>query len=76
MQAIVTIFKAELIGKETVESQLHAISSEVKQVGDAFIYSPNPGKLFEFLNIVRAHQIAYGTHVNSAIEDASNRSDV
>lgn len=76
MRAIITIFKAEFTGKEDIGMQLTILCDEVKEVGDAYVYSTRPGKLFEFLNIVKTHHIAYGTHVNSAINDSSNRADL
>lgn len=76
MKAIITIFKAEFIAKEEITSQLKPLCDEVKEVGDAFIYSTKPGKLFEFLSVVKANNIAYGTHVNSSITDSSRRADI
>jgi hypothetical protein len=68
MKAIVTVFKRELEEREYVKVQLDVLCSDVKEVGQAIIYSPAGGKLVEFLSVLRFHKIAYGTHFDSKEE--------
>jgi hypothetical protein len=67
VRAIITIFKAEFVGKQQINSLLMDMCTQVKDVEDASIYSPKSGRLFEFLNILRDNKIAYGTHFNTAL---------
>jgi hypothetical protein len=72
MTAIVTIFKEELKDKEAIASQLKSLANDFQEVGEAYTYSPKPGKLYEFLNIAKEFKIAYGTHFNTALTDPSS----
>jgi hypothetical protein len=65
MNAIVTIFGSELNNKEYVTVQLEKLSVDSRKVGNALIFSPQPGKLFEFLSVLRFHKVAYGTHFDT-----------
>jgi hypothetical protein len=65
MNAIVTIFNSELKEKKYITIQLESLCTEVKKVGNAWIFSPNPGKLFEFLSVLKFHKVAYGTHFDT-----------
>jgi hypothetical protein len=67
MNALVTVFKVELEDKPEIKSQLLNLSDETREVSGAFIFSPQSGKLFEFLSILKSHNIGYGTHFNSKI---------
>jgi hypothetical protein len=66
MQAIITVFKTEFEGKEHIASRLKDMVDEVRLMSGAYILSPNPGKLFELLNILKENKITYGTHFDSA----------
>lgn len=68
MKAIVTVFKTELKQREFAEIQLHSLCKEVKEVGQAVIFSPLDGKLVELLSVLRFHKIAYGTHFDTRDE--------
>jgi hypothetical protein len=68
MNAIITVFKIEFKDKKEIEILLPEMSDEVKEISDAFIYSPKPGKLMQFLSILKNHKIAYATHFNSRLE--------
>jgi hypothetical protein len=65
MQAIITVFRAEFEGKDDVKSRVSELTEDLKIVGDAYIFSPRPGKLFDLLNILRNNRITYGTHFNN-----------
>lgn len=67
MRAIVTIFKSEFEGKEGIANAIIAVS-ETKDIGEAFVLIPQPGKLFELLNLLKDNNIQYGTHFNSVNE--------
>jgi hypothetical protein len=69
MQAIITVFKIELIDKSHVIDMINTLTLDLKEVGDAYIFSPKPGKLFELLNLLRDNHIVYGTHFNTANPD-------
>lgn len=69
MKAIVTVFKSELKDREFVTNQLLANCQEVREVGDAIIFSPKSGSLVEFLSILRFNKIAYGTHFDTKEKD-------
>ena len=65
MKAIVTVFLEEFEGKSDAFSQLSEMSSEARQVGNAQIFFPIQGRLFEFLTVLKSQRIAYGTHFAS-----------
>ena len=65
MTAIITIFEIEFAGKEEVSRKVEQLSSDVKKIEGACIYSPRSGKLMEFLTILRENKISYGTHFNT-----------
>ena len=65
MTAIITIFEIEFAGKEEVSRKVEQLSSDVKKIEGAYIYSPKSGKLMEFLSVLRENKIAYGTHFNT-----------
>lgn len=67
MKALITIFKTELAGKN-VDELLHGLYDDVTDIGDALIYRPSSGKLFQFLNVLRVEKIAYGTHFDTSNE--------
>jgi hypothetical protein len=69
MKAIVTVFKSEFHEREFVTRELLAKCQEVREVGDAVIFSPKPGALVEFLSILRFNKIAYGTHFDTREKD-------
>lgn len=65
MNAIVTIFESELTDRAFLLTKLESLCSDVKQVGNAYVYSPSPGKLFEFLSVLKFHKVSYGTHFHT-----------
>jgi hypothetical protein len=65
MNAIVTIFTSELKEKQYITPQLEKLCTEARKVGNACIFSPAPGKLFEFLSVLKFHKVAYGTHFDT-----------
>lgn len=68
VKAIITIFKTEFTGKDS--RCLDGLYDDVKDIGDVMIYRPARGKLFEFLNVLRANKIAYGTHFDSLSDES------
>ena len=68
MKAIVTIFKGELEGKTQLQERLTRMAVEIQEVNDAYIYIPKAGSLMEFLMILKANKISYGTHFDT-LED-------
>ena len=68
MKAIVTVFKRELEGKDQLQERLLRLILETQEVGDAFIYRPKSGSLMEFLLLLKANKISYGTHFDT-LED-------
>lgn len=70
MQAVITIFSSELEGKD-YKTLLSDQYDSVTEFEGALIFKPKGGKLFEFLNVLREHKIAYGTHFNSSEQDPS-----
>jgi hypothetical protein len=66
MRAIITVFKDELTTKPLILNSIREMSSDVSEVGDAFTFSPKPGKLFELLNLLKNSAVAYGTHFHVA----------
>ncbi|HEY0742567.1 MAG TPA: hypothetical protein VGD40_13925 [Chryseosolibacter sp.] len=68
MKAIVTIFKGELEGKTELRDRLRRMAGETQEVSEAYIYRPKSGSLMEFLLILKANRIAYGTHFDT-LED-------
>jgi|SRR5690606_20487584 len=62
MQAIITIFESELLEKDRVVEQLMLLCEDVKQVTNALVFAPIPGKLFELLTILRDNRIEYRAH--------------
>jgi hypothetical protein len=73
MNAIVTIFAIELNDKQYLVPQLEKLCSESRKVGSAYIFSPMPGKLFEFLSVLKFNKVAYGTHFDTKEVAVSNR---
>lgn len=65
MNAIVTIFNSELSNKQYIVPQLEKLCSESRKVGNAYIFSPAAGKLFEFLSVLKFNKVAYGTHFDT-----------
>lgn len=65
MKAIVTVFRRELEDKEHLQDRLKNMSVEVKEVGEAFIFSPRAGVLMEFLLILKTNKVSYGTHFDT-----------
>ena len=65
MNAIVTIFCSELNEKVNITNQLEKLSTDTRKVGNAYIFNPKPGKLFEFLSVLKFHKVAYGTHFDT-----------
>lgn len=65
MRAIVTVFKSELRQREFVKGQLQGLCKEIQETDDATILTPKEGNLLEFLNVLRFHKIAYGTHFDN-----------
>lgn len=68
MKAIVTIFKGELEGKVELQERLSRLTQERQEVSDAYVYKPRPGSLMEFLLLLKANRISYGTHFDT-LED-------
>lgn len=68
MKAIVTIFKGELEGKTELQERLARMAVEMQEVGEAYVYRPKSGSLMEFLLILKANKIAYGTHFDTLEE--------
>ena len=66
MRATITVFKEELSGKTEILEIIKGSSTDLKEIGDAYIFSPKPGKLFELLNLLRDHKIIYGTNFNTS----------
>jgi hypothetical protein len=64
MNAIITVFKSES-GARGLHRGLSKISKEVMELSDAFIYNPEPGRLLEFLSLLKENKIAYGTHFDT-----------
>jgi hypothetical protein len=60
--AIIIIYKIELNHKEEVKKSLQELCTDIREAGEAFIYSPRSGRLMEFLTFLRENKIAYGTH--------------
>ncbi len=65
MKAIVTIFKGELEGKTQLVERLTRMAEETQEVSDAYIFRPKSGSLMEFLLILKANKISYGTHFDT-----------
>jgi len=65
MNAIVTIFLHELENDPKVFATLKTLSSDLKQIGEAYVFFPTPGRLFDFLSVLKNRKIAYGTHFDS-----------
>lgn len=68
MKAIVTIFKGELEGKLELQERLARMAVETQEVSEAYVYRPKSGSLMQFLLILKANGIAYGTHFDT-LED-------
>lgn len=64
MQAIITVFKVELNNREQIFKEIKEMSSDLSEVGEAYTFSPKPGKLFELLTLLKNNNINYGTHFN------------
>lgn len=64
MRAVITVFKTELINKPAVLNSIQQLSSHLSEVGEAYSFSPKPGRLYELLNFLKDHDINYGTHFN------------
>jgi hypothetical protein len=45
--------------KQETEALLVKISTEVKQVGEAYAFFPRPGKLLQFISILRDNNLTY-----------------
>ena len=61
MRAIVTVFKIEFLGQDNILKKAE-LMAETKDIGEAIILIPLPGKLFELLNLLKDNRINYGTH--------------
>jgi hypothetical protein len=66
MNAIITVFKTELAGKEHVIKEIVDCCSSLDQIAEAFIINPRDGRLFEVIEMLRKNKISYGTHFNTA----------
>ncbi|HEY0655873.1 MAG TPA: hypothetical protein VGD65_22210 [Chryseosolibacter sp.] len=75
MKAIVTIFKGEFEGKEPLLERLGRMAHEIQEVSEAYIFSPKPGVLMEFLLILKANKIAYGTHFDTLEQTPTEQRD-
>jgi hypothetical protein len=64
MLAVITIFKIEFNTKIQLLNSIKDLSVQYAEVGDAYTFSPKPGKLFELLNLLRDNGVNYGTHFN------------
>jgi|GEM_PF-3094111 hypothetical protein len=62
---IVTVYKSEFLGKESIKGRLSELSADIKEIHDALAFRPRPGVLMEFLAVLRENRINYGTHFNS-----------
>jgi hypothetical protein len=65
MQVMVTVFKSEFIGKESLSPILSALSASTAEIESAMIFIPKPGKLMELLTLLSTHKIVYGTHFDT-----------
>jgi hypothetical protein len=45
--------------KQETEKILTTISAEVKQMGEAYAFFPQPGKLLQFLSILKDNNLHY-----------------
>lgn len=70
MQAAITVLKDELKFQLEVMGTIRKYSLDMKEVGNAYSFSPKPGRLFDLLNILRDnHHIHYGTNFNAVESD-------
>jgi hypothetical protein len=69
MGAIVTVFKNEIKKAPELITSLPEYCSEVKELEEAFVFSPKSGSLFRILNLLKERNIIYGTHFNSTDEN-------
>ena len=68
MGAIVTVFKNEIRKAPELAHALPDLCNEVKELEEAYIFSPKSGSLFKLLNLLKEHGIVYGTHFDSTDE--------
>ncbi len=54
---LIKVTKAGL--KQETEGILKKISSDVRQIGEAYTFLPLPGKLLQFLSILKDNNIHY-----------------
>lgn len=60
MQTTITIFKHDLKDEPLVIKMLADHATEVRETNEAFFFVPVPGKLFDLLQVLRDHKVAYG----------------
>jgi hypothetical protein len=48
---------------------LISLSAEIKELGDASVYSPKEGKLMQFLSLLNEKNITFGTHFKTLDKD-------
>jgi hypothetical protein len=61
MSATIKILKDDLKSHPELSSTLNILSSRVKEEFDACLYTPAPGTLMAFLNLLIEHKISYET---------------
>ena len=64
MRSMISAPKEEVKSKDTLLSQITELSTNVNHVGDYYLFSPKPGKLFDLLKLMRDHRINYTTNFN------------
>lgn len=72
MRTIITVFKPELQSKKPVLDRIIVMTREFIEMGEAYTFSPRPGKLFDLLNLLRMNNVNYET--NFSIDDEPLRS--
>ncbi len=62
MSVNVSVDKKDLETHKDLSHQLTGLSMQIKELEEACIYLPAPGKLMEFIRLLDKYRVTYGIH--------------
>jgi hypothetical protein len=72
MRVIVTVFKTKLSANSSLFRALSEMSFEIGEADENYTFSPKPGKLFDFLNLLKDNSIDYKTRFDVTDEHSTS----
>lgn len=62
MRATIIVSKSELKNKTELVNRIEAMSADVLELADDYLFTPKAGHLYEMLNFLSVHRVNYRTH--------------